>query len=160
MKKLNQKGFTLAELLIVVAIIAVLVAIAIPVFNNQLEKSRETTDMANIRAAYAEMMAAAIDDGTRADVTSVVDTDGTIAYSSDAGTYTAVIKPKQIKAGWEAGNQNVAVASLKTTAESTGTPQTANASKEIPSAVSPSQNYQLVLTIATGALVVTAVNAS
>ena len=44
MKK-NNKGFTLAELLIVVAIIAVLVAIAIPVFTSQLEKSREATDM-------------------------------------------------------------------------------------------------------------------
>lgn len=32
MNKTNKKGFTLAELLIVVAIIAVLVAIAIPVF--------------------------------------------------------------------------------------------------------------------------------
>ncbi len=45
MKK-NNKGFTLAELLIVVAIIAVLVAIAIPVFTSQLEKSRESTDAA------------------------------------------------------------------------------------------------------------------
>ena len=51
MKK-NNKGFTLAELLIVVAIIAVLVAIAIPIFTAQLEKSRETTDMANLRSAY------------------------------------------------------------------------------------------------------------
>ena len=56
MKKMNKKGFTLAELLIVVAIIAVLVAIAIPVFTAQLEKSREATDLANVRAAYAEMM--------------------------------------------------------------------------------------------------------
>ena len=55
MKK-NRKGFTLAELLIVVAIIAVLVAIAIPVFTAQLEKSREATDLANVRSAYAEMM--------------------------------------------------------------------------------------------------------
>lgn len=53
MKKMDKKGFTLAELLIVVAIIAVLVAIAIPIFNNQLEKSRDTTDAANLRAAYA-----------------------------------------------------------------------------------------------------------
>ena len=56
MKKNNKKGFTLAELLIVVAIIAVLVAIAIPVFTAQLEKSREATDLANIRAGYAQMM--------------------------------------------------------------------------------------------------------
>ena len=57
MKKLNKKGFTLAELLIVVAIIAVLVAIAIPIFTAQLEKAREATDAANIRAAYAEVVA-------------------------------------------------------------------------------------------------------
>ena len=56
----NKKGFTLAELLIVVAIIAVLVAIAIPVFTNQLEKSREATDEANIRSLYAETVAAVL----------------------------------------------------------------------------------------------------
>ena len=53
----NKKGFTLAELLIVVAIIGVLVAISIPIFNAQLEKSREAVDLANIRAAYAELTA-------------------------------------------------------------------------------------------------------
>ena len=64
-KKRNQKGFTLAELLIVVAIIAVLVAIAIPIFTAQLEKSREATDLANIRSAYAEQVAAYLTwDGT------------------------------------------------------------------------------------------------
>ena len=48
--KRKNKGFTLAELLIVVAIIAVLTAIAIPVFTTQLEKSREATDVANVPA--------------------------------------------------------------------------------------------------------------
>lgn len=56
----SKRGFTLAELLTVVAIIAVLVAISIPVFTNQLEKSREATDLANVRAAYAEVMTAAM----------------------------------------------------------------------------------------------------
>lgn len=60
MKKMNKKGFTLAELLIVVAIIAVLVAISIPIFSSQLEKSREAVDAANIRAEYAEILADAI----------------------------------------------------------------------------------------------------
>ena len=40
---------------------AVLVAIAIPIFTTQLEKSREATDLANIRSAYAEQMVAYLD---------------------------------------------------------------------------------------------------
>ena len=52
--KETKTGFTLAELLIVVAIIAVLVAISIPIFTNQLEKSRDAVSVANMRAAYAE----------------------------------------------------------------------------------------------------------
>lgn len=59
----ERKGFTLAELLIVVAIIAVLVAVAIPVFTSQLERSREATDMANIRSAYATVTNQFLQDG-------------------------------------------------------------------------------------------------
>ena len=55
-KKENCQGFTILELLIVVAILAVLIALAIPVFSQQLEKSRETTDLANVRSAYANVM--------------------------------------------------------------------------------------------------------
>ncbi len=60
----NKKGFTLAELLIVVAIIGVLVAVSIPIFTNQLEKSREATDVANVRSAYAEVMTQYLEDGS------------------------------------------------------------------------------------------------
>ena len=58
-----RKGFTLAELLIVVAIIAVLVAIAIPVFSNQLEKSRRAVDMHTARS-IASVLTMAVNDGT------------------------------------------------------------------------------------------------
>lgn len=56
----EKTGFTLVELLIVVAIIAVLVVIAIPIFTSQLEKAREATDMSSFRNAYAEAAAIAI----------------------------------------------------------------------------------------------------
>lgn len=79
-KKLNKKGFTLAELLVVVAIIGVLVAISIPIFTSQLEKSREATDLANLRAAKAEAVVAILD-GTA--------TAGTVYYDASAGTFVA-----------------------------------------------------------------------
>lgn len=56
----NHKGFTLMEMLIVVAIIGVLVAVAIPMFGSHLEKSREAVDLANVRSAYAEVLAASM----------------------------------------------------------------------------------------------------
>ena len=81
MKKNNKKGFTLAELLIVVAIIAVLVAIAIPVFTTQLEKSREATDIANVRSAYAQVVA---------------------NYITNADTaYSMTVTPKQTQKDWQ-----------------------------------------------------------
>lgn len=51
MKNRSKKGFTMAELLIVVAIVGILVAISIPIFNAQIEKSREAHDIATMRQA-------------------------------------------------------------------------------------------------------------
>ena len=56
MKKLmkNKKGFTLMEMLIVIAIIVILVAIAVPTFTSQLSKANNAADAANMRAAKAQ----------------------------------------------------------------------------------------------------------
>ncbi len=54
MKKLKKTaGFTLVEMLIVVAIIAILIAISIPMVSKSLEKARTATDAANERSAKA-----------------------------------------------------------------------------------------------------------
>lgn len=63
MKKTNKKGFTLAELLIVIAIIAILIAIAIPAFGGALENAKRQTDHANIRSAYAIAQVANLNGG-------------------------------------------------------------------------------------------------
>lgn len=95
----SVKGFTLAELLIVVAIIAVLVAIGIPIFTSQLEKSREAVDLSDVRSAYAEVMMAAITGDTTAIYTK--DANQTI-YKQAENVYSITVKPlKQKQDGWQ-----------------------------------------------------------
>lgn len=63
-KKLDKKGFTLAELLIVVAIIAVLVAIAIPLFGGALDRAEEAAFLANQRSIKAAGVASMVSDAS------------------------------------------------------------------------------------------------
>ncbi len=51
----KNKGFTLMEMLIVVAVIAILVAIAIPTFTKQIHKAKVMADWANLRSFYATL---------------------------------------------------------------------------------------------------------
>ena len=52
-KMKNKKGFTLMEMLIVVAIMVVLVAVAVPTFTSQVKRANRAADRANERAAKA-----------------------------------------------------------------------------------------------------------
>ena len=97
MKVNNKKGFTLAELLIVVAIIGVLVAIAMPTFGAQLERAREAADQANLRSAYAEAMSAYLSVKSGETLGNATVTEGT-------GTVTIAVKNVKISqksAGWD-----------------------------------------------------------
>ena len=79
----EKKGFTLAELLIVVAIIGVLVAISVPIFTSQLSKSRKATNQANIRSAQAAAVAKYMEGSETGAVTYSYDTKtGTITSSA------------------------------------------------------------------------------
>ena len=93
LKKMNKKGFTLAELLIVVAIIGVLVAISIPIFTAQLKKAHLATNQANARAAYAAVSAELLSsDRTSGKATYTVST-AKIGDVSDAGSALTINTP-------------------------------------------------------------------
>lgn len=63
MNKFNKKGFTLIEMLVVIAIIAVLVSIIIPIVGNSTAKARAATDAANLRSVKAELTIMALNNG-------------------------------------------------------------------------------------------------
>lgn len=88
----GRRAFTLAELLIVVAIIAVLVGVSIPIFTAQKEKSAEAVDIANMRAAKAaaiELYYAGIDPATAASYGFTYATEGNYwaVYDPDKGSF-------------------------------------------------------------------------
>ena len=92
-----------------------LVAISIPIFTAQLEKSREATDVANIRAAYAEVMSDALTDtGSTTGSTSTASNSNTdlikVVRTGDkdgAYTWTATITLKQAQDGWQSAIDNI-----------------------------------------------------
>lgn len=100
----GKKGFTLAELLVVVAIIAVLVAISIPIFTSQLDKAKKSTDAANLRAAKGAAVTLYLSD-EKTDAEWYVydaDTGKATAYTSEEAATTAaksVASYSKVKAG-------------------------------------------------------------
>lgn len=101
LKKDKRSGFTLAELLIVVGIIGVLVAIAIPIFSNQLEKSREAYDIYTMRQAASaaiDLYYAGVSDKDSAEKAGLTWWPGNGATDNAAGAYdpgTGKILPKR-----------------------------------------------------------------
>ena len=51
----NKKGFTLIEMLVVIAIIAILVAVVVPAVGNSTARAKATTDVVNLRVINAEL---------------------------------------------------------------------------------------------------------
>lgn len=81
----NKKGFTLAELLVVVAIIGVLVGVSIPIFTSQLTKSRQATNMANLRSAKAAAIGDYMANSHRGEYTYVYDVEQGTIVGSEGG---------------------------------------------------------------------------
>lgn len=88
----EKGGFTLAELLIVVAILLVLIAIAVPMFTGALGKAEEAVDKANSRSATSEAKVAYQLEGKSGEVvyTYAYDGDGNELVGSGEGDGTSI----------------------------------------------------------------------
>ena len=78
MKKMNKKGFTITELVIVIAVIAILAGVMIPTFSGIVKKAQISAEQQNVTSAFKDAYAQALL------------TDGEIAADEEAtsGGYT------------------------------------------------------------------------
>ena len=110
-------------------LMAVLVAISIPIFTNQLEKAREATDVSNIRSAYAEIATALVADDLDFATGDTLTVSGgkkaTVKTPLTTATGTFVVEvengeAKQNVAQWQSGDQEIAGYTLSATTDMKG----------------------------------------
>lgn len=106
MKKMNNKGFSLVELIVVIAIMAVLVGVLAPTLIKNVEKSRESTDLQNLDTIRGAVVTTLSDETVAAKIpasstTYELDTTKVELKGSDAFTtaFNAKIKDSLSKVG-------------------------------------------------------------
>ena len=75
-RRSKKKGFTIVELVIVIAVIGILSAILIPTFVNVTTQAREKAALANCRNEYSQLVLSATEAGGKVDADIVYEHDG------------------------------------------------------------------------------------
>lgn len=88
-KRTNQKGFTLIELMIVVAIIGVLSAIAVPAYKDYVSKSEASSALATLKSVLTPAELQIQEDGELTDLAAL----GTVSGANSLGTLAIASKP-------------------------------------------------------------------
>ena len=89
MKKMNKKGFTIVELVIVIAVIAILAGVMIPTFSGVIERANNSARVQIATAAYKDAYAVALSDGVISDAektTGVTAAGITFVFTNDTAT--------------------------------------------------------------------------
>lgn len=89
MSQKNNKGFSLVELIVVVAIMAVLMGILVPTLVKNVEKSKKQKDASAIEEIRSTMVTT-LADPTYSDIEATIVYDGTTMDVDDPKTITAV----------------------------------------------------------------------
>ena len=84
--KMNNKGFSLVELIIVIAIMAILVGVLAPQYIKYVEKSRRSTDIKNAQEIAAAISADVADEAIKDDVAKAEFEDDTVTTIAKAPT--------------------------------------------------------------------------
>ena len=108
-KKMNKKGFTIVELVIVIAVIAILAGVMIPTFGGIIKTANESNVKSAAAATFKDLYGVdlsdgAVDSGTDTDVAALITSDYstniTVSYVADADgdiTFSYVDTAKKIK---------------------------------------------------------------
>ena len=96
---MNKKGFTLIEMLVVIAIIAILVAIIVPTIQNSTMKAKGAADAANIRSLTAQAAVDYLADGTselsdfsKLFTSKILNSQVKVTFTEQSGALVPVIK--------------------------------------------------------------------
>ncbi len=105
MRKTRKKGFTIVELVIVIAVIAILAAVLIPTFTNVINKSKESASMQEARAVWYNYIASL----SPSQLEGLNGMNGTIEYDGfhfvvKNGTFTAATKTAAESVTWVTGS--------------------------------------------------------
>lgn len=103
-KKLNNKGFSMVEIIIVIAIIAILATVLAPQYFKHLESARETTDLDSYRSIVSALQVELINDELES---------GTIAFNDGSVTTATEDAVKTLLSGVGINLDNVTMKSSK-----------------------------------------------